>query len=219
MKAYISPLGFDTSHILSLIVKYGIEAEDSIILLMSNKTDERAESAFSSVKEMIHKIDSRISVDRIMLNNDDFSGMIVSCIKAIKNASNEKPDTSVMVNLSGGPRELLVALTIASVSNVPYITKATCYSDVCRQLSQIELPYFTSPLQDRELAVLRDIKMFGPTSISDVATRLQISESSISRYCTRLLLIGLIDLTAKGKRKFAKIKPCAEVVLATTQKE
>lgn len=217
MKVFISPLGFDTSHILSLIVKYGIEEEDRINLLMSSKTDERADSAFKSVEEMIHKIDSRITVKRILLDHSDFPDMIVTSIKAIKNASKEDCDTSVIVNLSGGPREILVALTIASVSLVPKIAQVTCYSDVSRQLSKIDLPYFTSPLQGRELAVLRDIKDYGPTSISDIAERMQISESSISRYCTRLLSIGVIDLAAKGKRKFARIRPGAEVVLAISQ--
>jgi CRISPR-associated protein Csa3 len=184
---------------------------------MSNKADERAEIAFKNVKEMIHKIDSCISIKRIRLDHCDFSCMIMNCIEVIKNALKEQPKPSIIVNLSGGPREILVALTIASISHAPMITRVTCYSDVSRQLSQIDLPYFTSPLQDRELQILRDIKEYGPSSISDIAGRLQISESSISRYCARLISFGVIDLTAQGKRKVAIIKPCAEVILSIKQ--
>lgn len=211
---YISPLGFDTSHILSLIVKYGIEAEDGIVLLMSNTMDERAESAFKSVTEMIHTIDARITVKRVQLDHSDFSGMILACIEVIKSTLEDCLGTSIIVNLSGGPREILVALTIASVSHAPKIAQFTSYSDVSRQLSEIDLPYLASPLQDRELAVLQDIRDFGPTSISEISNRLHISESSTSRYCARLLSNRLIDLVAKGKSKFAKVRPSAGVILS-----
>jgi len=214
MKVYITPLGFDTSHILSLLVKYGLEKEDKIVLLMSNQVDERAESAFENVKEMIHKVGAGITVDRIKLDHNDFSGMILACVGIITNASKEDPETSIIVNLSGGPREILVALTIASVSHSPMITHTTCYSDVSRQLSQVDIPYFTSPLQNREISILSDIKENGPTSITDIAKRLHISESSISRYCARLQSISLINLMAQGKRKLANIRPSAEVILS-----
>jgi CRISPR-associated protein Csa3 len=214
MKTYISPLGFDTSHILSLIVKYGITAEDEVIILMSNTLDERAESAYKSVTELIYTIDNRITIKRVLLDHSDFTGMILTCNGIIKGILKDNPRTSIIVNLSGGPREILVALTITSISYAQKISCFTSYSDVSRQLSEIDLPHFTSSLQDRELEVLRDIKGFGPTSIADISQRLHISESSISRYCTRLLSNKLIDMTAKGKSKLAKIRPSAEVLLS-----
>ncbi|KUK70135.1 MAG: CRISPR-associated HTH regulatory protein, Csa3 family [Methanocalculus sp. 52_23] len=217
MKMYISPLGFDTSHVLSLIVKYGIEGGDGIIVLMSNTVDERAESAFKSVTEMVRTIDAGIAIRRVQLDHNDFSGMILTCIEAIKSTLHDSPGASIIVNLSGGPREILVALTIASVSYAPKIAQVTSYSDVSRQLSEIDLPYLAPPLQGRELEVLQDIMDFGPTSIADISNRLHISESSISRYCARLLSNRLIDLTAKGKSKLAKVRPSAGVILSTSQ--
>ncbi|WP_298666636.1 CRISPR-associated CARF protein Csa3 [uncultured Methanofollis sp.] len=218
MKVYISPLGFDTSHVLSLIVKYGIEAGDRIIMVMSDTRDERAESAFKSVTEIVHTIDVGIAIRRVHLDHRDFSGMILACIAAIKGTLHDTPGASIIVNLSGGPREILVALTIASVSHAPKIAQFTSYSDVSRQLSEIDLPYLTSPLRDRELAVLGDIQNFGPTSISDIAQRLQISESSASRYCARLLSNRLIDQTAQGKSKCARVRPSAAVILSICKK-
>lgn len=217
MKLYVTPLGFDTSHIISLIVKYGVKTEDEITILMSNTVDERAESAFKNVKDMVHTIDSHISVKRVTLDHNDFSGMILRCIEVIKSGLHNNPNISIIVNLSGGPREILVALTIASVSYAPKIAQFTSYSDVSRQLSEIDLPYLALPLQDRELEVLQNIQDFGPTTISEISKRLHISESSTSRYCARLLSNRLIDLTAKGKSKLAKIRPSAEVILSINQ--
>lgn len=218
MKVYISPLGFDTSHVLSLIVKYGIEAGDGIIMVMSDTRDERAESAFTSVTEMVHTIDAGIAIRRVNLDHRDFSGMVLTCIEAITGTLHDTPGASIIVNLSGGPREILVALTVAAVSHAPQIAQFTSYSDVSRQLSEIDLPYLTSPLRDRELAVLKDIQDFGPTSISDIAQRLQISESSASRYCARLVSNRLIDQTAQGKSKCASVRPSAGVVLSICKK-
>ncbi|WP_292410771.1 MULTISPECIES: CRISPR-associated CARF protein Csa3 [unclassified Methanoculleus] len=218
MKMYVSPLGFDTSHVLALIVKYRIEAEDGITLLMSNKVDERSESAFRSLTEMIRAIDSRITVKKIQLDHSDFPSMVLACIEAINGPLHDRPGASIIVNLSGGPREILVALTIASVGSAPKIARVTSYSDVSRQHSEIDLPYLVPPLQDRELEVLQDIMHFGPTSIAGISSRLQISESSISRYCARLLSNRLIDLTERGKSKLAKARPSAGVVLSISQK-
>jgi CRISPR-associated protein Csa3 len=218
MKVYISPLGFDTSHVVSLIVKYGIEAGDGIILLMSDTRDERAESAYTSVAEMVHTIDAGIAVRRVHLDHRDFSGMVLACIEAVKGTVRDTPGASIIVNLSGGPREILVALTVASVSHAPLIAQFTSYSDVSRHLSAIDLPYLTSPLRGRELEVLQDIQDSGPTSISDIAQRVQISESSASRYCARLLSNRLIDQTAQGKSKCARVRPSARMVLSICRK-
>lgn len=217
MIVYITPLGFDTSHVLSLIVKYGIEAGDGIIVLTSNTVDERAESAFKSVEKMVHTINAGIAIRRIQLDHCDFSGMILACIETIKGILCDTPGASIIINLSGGPREILVALTVASVSHAPHVTQFTSYSDVSRQLSEIDLPYLTSPIRGRELAVLKDIQDFGPTSISDIAKRLQVSESSASRYCARLLSHGFVDLTTKGKSKCVSVRSSAGVILSICQ--
>lgn len=217
MNVYMTPLGFDTSHVLSLIVKYGIEAGDGIIVLTSDAVDERAESAFKSVEKMVHTINAGIAIRRIQLDHCDFSGMILTCIEALKGILCDTPGASIIVNLSGGPREILVALTVASVSHAPYVTQFASYSDVSRQLSEIDLPYLTSPLRGRERAVLKDIQDFGPTSISDIAKRLQISESSASRYCARLLSHRLIDQTARGKSKCVSARSSAGVILSICQ--
>ncbi|MGD9938135.1 MAG: CRISPR-associated CARF protein Csa3 [Methanoregulaceae archaeon] len=217
MKRFVSPLGFDTSHILSLLVRYGIDGGDTIVFLMSNKEDERAETAFKNVKAMIHQINGQIGIERVPLDHKNFLGMVKACIDALTCHNQGASGTSVIVNLSGGPREILVALTIASVSHAPLISHSACYSDVNRQLFSIDLPYLTSPIHEREQIVLQDILTNGPTALFDIASRLQLSESSVSRYCARLVSIDLVDLTAKGRNKFAKITPSGEIALAINQ--
>ena len=49
VKTYISPLGFETTHIISLIVKHGIEKHDRIILLRPEGSDNRAERAIEDI--------------------------------------------------------------------------------------------------------------------------------------------------------------------------
>ena len=53
MKTYISLSGFDTSQILSLMVKYGIEGDDRIILIRPEKeTDGRGETTVQAVRDL-----------------------------------------------------------------------------------------------------------------------------------------------------------------------
>ncbi|HOT07736.1 MAG TPA: hypothetical protein PLI05_07820 [Methanotrichaceae archaeon] len=53
MKTYISLSGFDTSQIVSLIVKYGIEGGDRLTLIRpENETDQSGESTVQAVMSL-----------------------------------------------------------------------------------------------------------------------------------------------------------------------
>jgi CRISPR-associated protein Csa3 len=201
MKTYITPSGFDSSQIVSLIVKYGIEGGDRLILIRpENETDLRGESTVQAVRDLSRQIDSSIDLQIHRVNHRDFEEMVMSLKDLIENAKGQ-----VIANLSGGPREIFLAFTIACLSRSDKIFKTTSYSDIDRSLSEIILPNITTALEERQKQILKDIFENQPTTIGGIAQRLSVSESTISRQVARLAEQKALDLVQKGKTKAIRI--------------
>lgn len=209
MKTYISLSGFDTSQIISLMVKYGIERGDHIILIRpEDEKDSRGESTVQAIKDLSRQIDSSIEVDIHRVDHRDFEGMVTSLIDLLKNAQGQ-----VVVNLSGGPREIFLAFVVACLSSSQKIFKTTNFSDIDRTMNEIVLPNIAHVLDKRLKRVLRDVDLHQPTTITEIAKRLEISESTVSRQIGELLGLKALDLTQKGKTKEVRITLTGKIFL------
>ena len=130
MKTYLSLSGFDSSQIVSLIVKYGIEGGDRIVLIRPEvEPDTRGESTIQAIRDLSRQIDSSINLEIHRVNHRDFEGMVLSLKDLL-----EKAEGQVIVNLSGGPREIFLAFAIACISKPEKIHKTTNFfskNDFC----------------------------------------------------------------------------------------
>lgn len=197
MKTYVSLSGFDTSQILSLIVKYGIEGDDRIVLIRPEKeTDERGAATVQAVRDLSRQIDSSIKVEIHRVDHQDFEGMLLSLIDLIK-----KTEGEIIANISGGPREIFLAFAIACLTQSQRIRKTTNYSDVDRLMREIDLPKIVLSLDDKSKAVLGDVRDNQPSTITEMAQRLNLSESTISRQVGRLVEIEALKVIPEGKKK------------------
>jgi CRISPR-associated protein Csa3 len=125
----------------------------------------------------------------------------------------EKAEGQVIANLSGGPREIFLAFTIACLSSSGKIFKTTNYSDIERSLHEVTLPNITTILEDRQKRILKDVSMNQPTTITDIAKRLNVSESTVSRQVARLAELGALHLLQKGKTKEVRITLTGKILL------
>ena len=221
MKTYISPLGFDTTHIISLIVKHGIEKHDRILLLRPIASDSRADRAVEDIRDLTTKIDSAISLDVVEVDHHDFGAMILSLMDLISSAAppgmsgmTDMTDSKIIVNLSGGPRDILVALTVASMALSDSIYKTTNWSDIDRELREIELPHIARTPDEKMRQILDDILKHAPTTLTAIAARLGISESTISRSCAKLADIHAIKITPIGRNKQITLTLSGSVLLS-----
>jgi len=214
MKTYISPLGFETTHVISLIVKHGIEKYDKIILLRPEASDTRADRAIKDIRDVVAKIDRTIIVEVVHVDHSDFGVMILLFVDLICEAAPPvMPEGKVIVNLSGGPREILVALTIASLplSELIYIT--TSFSDIDFELREIELPHIARNLDEKMWQILDDLIKYEPTTLAEVATRLGVSGSTISRQLAKLAEMCAVKITSSGKSKLITITLSGRMLL------
>jgi len=209
MKTYISLSGFDTSQIISLMVKHGIEGDDKIILIRPEReTDGRGESTVQAVKDLSRQIDSSIKVETHRVDHQNFESMVLSLIDLIKNAEGD-----IIANMSGGPREIFLAFAIACLSQSRRIRKAMNYSDVDRVMREIDLPKIVQGLDEKLKAVLEQVRVNQPTTITDIAERLEISESTASRQVGRLVELSALKVIPEGKKKLIQTTLTGEILL------
>lgn len=209
MKTYISLSGFDTSQIVSLIVKYGIEGGDRLILIRpEDDTDQRGESTVQAVRDLSRQINSSIELQVHRVDHRDFEGMVFSLKNLLENTESE-----VITNLSGGPREIFLAFTTACLSQSEKIHKTTNFSDIDRKLNEISLPNIASDLDEKQKRILLDVLENQPTNITDIAARLSVSESTISRQVSRLAEIRALEICQKGKMKEISITLTGKLLL------
>jgi CRISPR-associated protein Csa3 len=209
MKTYISLSGFDTSQIVSLIVKYGIEESDRLILIRpENETDSRGESTVQAIRDLSRQIDSSIAVQTHRVDHRDFEGMVISLVDLLR-----KEEGKIVVNLSGGPREIFLAFAISCLCNSQKIQKATCFSDIDRNMKEVSLPNIMSILDERSKRILRDVSENQPTTITEIAQRLGVSESTVSRHMGKLVEIKALDVFQKGKTKEVNLTLTGKILL------
>jgi len=234
MKTYISPLGFETTHVISLIVAHGIKKGDRIIILRPIASDPRADRAVDDIKDLTGKVDRTITVDVVLIDHRDFSAMMLSLLDLIASAAQpDAPPTAqpaapsppvspvsptpargkVIVNLSGGPREILIALTAASIALSELVYKTTNFSDIDRELREIELPHIVRTPDVKVRQILGDILENGPTTLTAIASRLGISESTISRSCAKLADMQAVEITPDGRNKQITLTLSGKVLL------
>ncbi|MCX6668215.1 MAG: CRISPR-associated CARF protein Csa3 [Methanothrix sp.] len=209
MKTYISLSGFDSSQIVSLIVKYGIEGGDRIILIRpEEEKDTRGELTVQAIRDLSRQIDSSIDLQIHRVDHRDFEGMVLSLKDLL-----EKAEGLVIANLSGGPRELFLAFTITCLLHSKRIYKTTNFSDIERSLNEITLPNITAVLDEKLKRLLKDVDENQPTTITEMAQRLSLSESTVSRQVGRLVDLKALDISQKGKTKEIRITLTGKMLL------
>lgn len=197
MKTYISLSGFDTSQILSLIVKYGIEKNDRIILIRPlHENDIRGNATVQAIQNLSHQIDSTINVEIHRVEHQNFDEMVLSLVNLIKNTPGK-----IITNISGGPREIFLAFTMACTSQSHRIYKCTNFSDIDRVMNEITLPSIKLVIDEKLRDILNIISANQPTTITEIARQLNISESTVSRQVNKLLDYKAVDTILKGKTK------------------
>jgi CRISPR-associated protein Csa3 len=190
-------------------VKYGVEGGDRIILIRPEvELDMRGEQTVQAIRDLSRQIDSSIDLQIHRVNHRDFEGMVLSLKDLLENAEGR-----IIANLSGGPREIFLAFTIACLSQSGKIYKTTNFSDIERSLNVITLPNIAAVLEEKQRRILKDISESQPTTITGIAERLRVSESTISRQVAKLADLKALDISQKGKTKEIRITLTGKMLL------
>jgi len=210
MKTYISTIGFDISQIISLIVKYGIEKGDRLVLIRpEEENDQRAENTLNEIQGFTNQINHDIRIEIVRVPHKDFENCVLRLAKLIKSSEGD-----IIANMSGGPREILVPFVVACLLNSDKIRKTVNFSDMDRIAREITFPRIYSDIDKKVQDILLDISNHEPATITDIAQRSHLSESTISRFISRLASIGAVQVSQKGKIKEIKLSFTGHVLLS-----
>ena len=180
-KTFVASLGFDPSSIIRLIGERGLSEGDRIVLVTSAVHHPRAESALRSVEDLVNRINPKVEVEVLRLDEKAFVENIVALTKLVE--SSENP----VVDVSGGPKMIAFSLFLAACFSgrvgAVYMTTETTGE-------RIEVPTIAVPrhaLSDRQAEVLSLL----PARVSELSRRLGLSKSTVSKVLSSLESKGL----------------------------
>lgn len=203
MRTYISPIGYDSSRVTRSVIGNGLATDDRIVLLRPalEMDDNRASQAVRDVRQMLSQVEPEVDMDIREVPHDDFEAAVLLICDVF-----ESEDDEVVVNLSGGARDIFLALATASLVYPERVTSYLTYSDIDGEVRQIDLPNLVVDTPDASFETLVEIYTGErPVSISDLTEARGIAKSTITRHLQQLEARGLVETWQEGKSKFAEI--------------
>lgn len=201
MRAYVSPIGYDSSRVTRPVISNGLDTDDRIVLLRPalEMDDNRATQALRDVRQMLAQIEPDVTISVVEVPHDDFEGAVIQVCDVL-----ESIDGDIVVNLSGGARELYLALATAAHVYPDRIVAHLAYSDIDGDVRPVNLPNLVVDAPAASFATLAEIVAFGrPVSISELTEARDIAKSTITRHLQQLEARGLVTTAQEGKAKVA----------------
>ncbi len=210
MKTIISPLGFETDQLVSCIVKEGIEKGDKIIVLRPEEKEEetRGDSSYENLKDVVKQVSSEIELQKIVLDYRNFQEILAKISKYIR-----KSEGKVVLNISGGPRIIIIALTVVGIFYRDEIETIYNHSEIDKEIRKINLPSVFQPLKDNEIKILRTIYKKSPLKFKDLVKEIDVSKSTISRIMKRMEEQNLVEIEEKGREKYPSLTLSGEILI------
>lgn len=215
MRTYMSPIGYNTTSVTRVLLSRGFETGDTVVLLRpaTETDDSRAREAIGDVERMFTEIEPEISIAVERVQHDDFSAAVLTCSDVLRAAEGR-----VIVNLSGGARDVFLPFTVAVLAHAPRIDTALAFSDIDGHVRERELPVLTADISDSSRLTLELIEQAdGGISVPQLADRTTQAKSTITRHVNQLAESGAITTWQEGKTKHARMTLTGRLILAAPQ--
>lgn len=204
MRTYISPIGYNTTSVTRpVLLSRGLETDDTVVLLRpdTEADDRRAQGAIAEVERMLEEIEPEVSTAVEHVDHEDFPAAVLTCSDVIRAASG-----TIIVNLSGGARDVLLPLTVASLAHVKSIDTVLTFSDIDGNVREWELPVLTTDVPAAALETLAYIDdCNGSVSIPELTERSDHAKSTVTRHVNQLEECGVVTTWQEGKTKYARV--------------
>nr|WP_206335674.1 CRISPR-associated CARF protein Csa3 [Natronolimnobius sp. AArcel1] len=202
VRTYISPIGYDTRRVTRPVVKTGLGAEDTVVLLRpSEESDtEQAMQAVADVEQLLQEIEPMASCSIERISTETFEATVRDCCTVLADIDS---DSNAIVSLGGGPRDVLLPLTVAALVLSQTVDNALFFSDIDNTVQEWPLPDLTAGVPSRTTDTFETIVTAGDwLSLSTIADETGQSKSTVIRHVNDLEDAGLIesDTSAKAKR-------------------
>lgn len=197
MRTYLAPLGFDSRRVVRPVLSEGLDESDRVILLQPAKSSDQSEDAFEEVADVLTQVVPDLELESEQLPYTDFVETTLLCTDLMQAAEGE-----TIVVLGGGAREILLPLTVATFSNENYIDTILQVGDIDSSVRRIPQLNLRGNISNAEATLLADLTALDtPLSISEIATELEKSKSTVARHIDSLESEGFVQTTKEGRTK------------------
>lgn len=213
MRTYLAPLGFDSRRVIRPVLSEGVDESDRVVLLQPANSSDQSEDAFGEVKEVLTQVVPNLELESEHLPYTDFVETTLLCADLMQAAEGE-----TIVVLGGGAREILFPLTVATFTNENHIHTVLQVGDIDSSVRRIPRLNLRGNISDAEATLLADLKdMDTPLSISDIATVLDKSKSTIARHVDSLASENLVITSKEGRTKTVEITDSGRIFLKSRE--
>ncbi|RQG93014.1 CRISPR locus-related DNA-binding protein [Natrarchaeobius halalkaliphilus] len=214
MRTYVSPIGFNTTSVTRTVLNQDLDKNDVVVLIRPEHgtDDDRASEAIADVEQLLQEIEPSVSVSIARIPHDDFSTAVMSCSDVLRAA-----EGSVIVNLGGGARDVVVPLTIATVAHAHEIDSMVGFSDIDGNVREWELPTIPSNTSRGATETLELIgEVSGSVSIPMLEQQCELAKSTVTRHVNQLETEGLVTSRTKDRTKHVEITLGGQLYLASS---
>jgi len=197
MRTYLAPLGFDSRRVVRPVLSEGLDESDRVVLLQPAKSSDQSEDAFEEVAEVLTQVVPNLELESEQLPYTDFVETTLLCADLMQAAEGE-----TIVVLGGGAREILLPLTVATFSNENHIDTILQVGDIDSSVRRIPQLNLRGNISNSEATLLADLSSLDtPLSISEIATEVEKSKSTVARHVDSLESEGFVQTAKEGRTK------------------
>lgn len=211
MRTYVSPIGYDTRRVTRPVVKTGLGPEDRVLLLRpSDESDtEQAMQAVADLEQLLQEIEPEATLHIERISTGRFETTVRETCRLLADVDSER---ELVVSLGGGPRDVLLPLTVASLVMADRIGRTLFVSDLDFDVREWELPDLMSTVPDRTTDTFELIVEAGKwVSLSSIADRTDQSKSTVIRHVNDLEDAGVIESDTSEKAKRVRVSFAGEL--------
>jgi len=202
MTIYVSPVGYDSTRVTRPILSEGIDDGDRIILLRpdghEHDNDARASEAIEDIERMVNQVQPEVAVTTRTIPPDDFQAAVLECSALIADGSDD-----LVINFGGGPREIYLAMAIATLAHPDAVDKSLQFSDLDGSVKEIPIPRISGALPESAVETLKIIVQHeSGVGIPDLTDELDRAKSTVSRHIRQLEDMDAVTSEMHGKTKY-----------------
>jgi len=212
MRTYLSPIGFNTTSVTRALLNHGVDGDDAVVLIRpEQETDDgRAAEAVADVERLLQEIEPTIAVNVEQIPHDEFETAVMRCSDIIGMA-----EGSVVVSLSGGARDVLLPLTVATLSHERDIESTLGYSDIDGQVREWTVPNITTSVSAGARQTLTSIDTnSSEVSIPELTEQRESAKSTVTRHVNTLENDGFVTTRMVNRTKHVSITLAGRLYLA-----
>lgn len=204
MTVYISPVGYDSTRVTRPILSEGIDDGDQILLLRpdghEHTNDARASEAINDIERMVNQVQPEVAVVTREIPREDFQAAVLECSSLITDISD-----SLVINFGGGPRDIYLAVAVATMAHLDAVEKSLQFSDLDGSVKEIPIPRISGTIPESAAETLKIVvEHESRIGIPDLADELDKAKSTVSRHVRILEDMDAVSSEMHGKTKYVR---------------